>query len=242
MQTLGTAAVSYKGSLGQDLTFVHMAEGPGVQPGGLEVFQGAGRVAVRLGLSFECAVEYPQLKAALFCIPAEETGQIAVFAQTGVAYAVDHRQWAAVLLHRAAFHLRPEHGDVVRPGKRCELRVEGVMVAVRQKHAHAHGFQTAAAVAQGQLGFDAVVLFIIDVAGQDEEVGFFRFTEAKQSLQGGEGGLAQKAGQMFALGRFAGKAEKGRVQMQVRRVDITYNVHGKPRVVPDRRLPRRGAR
>ena len=111
-----------------------------------------------------------------------------------------------------------------------------------QHVAHAHGFQTAAAVAQGQLGFDAVVLFIIDVAGQDEEVGFFRFTEAKQSLQGGEGGLAQKAGQMFALGRFAGKAEKGRVQMQVRRVDLTSNAHGKPRVVPDRRLPRRGAR
>ena len=50
-------------------------------------------------------------------------------------------------------------------------------------------------------------------------------SEAEKALQGREGGFMQQARQMPALGGLARKALKGRVQMQIGRVDVADGVH-----------------
>ncbi len=124
-----------------------------------------------------------------------------------------------------AFRLRPEHCDVVRPLHGVEPRIQRIVVAVGQKNADAEPVQPFATVAQAKLGFDAVVFLIIDVAGQHQEVGLFRLTEAEQALQSREGGVMQQARQVPPLGSLARKSLKGRVQMQIGRVDVADGVH-----------------
>ena len=64
------------------------------------------------------------------------------------------------------------------------------MVAVGPEDRDAAGLQAHTAVAQGQLGFDAVLFLVVDVPGQDEEVRPQAFAQIEQALQGREGGVA----------------------------------------------------
>ena len=63
------------------------------------------------------------------------------------------------------------------------------MIAVGQKNADAQPVQAFAAVAQAELGFDAVIFLIVDVAGQHQKVGLFSLAETEQALQSREGGV-----------------------------------------------------
>ena len=70
-----------------------------------------------------------------------------------------------------------------------------------------------------------MVFLIVDIAGQYQKIWLFSLAEAEKALQGREGGFMQQARQMAALGGLARKALKGRVQMQIGRVDVADGVH-----------------
>lgn len=202
-----------------------MAQSPGVQTRGFEIFQGAGGVTVCFGLAFHCAVQHAQLKTVMSRIAVEKAGQIAAFLGFGVADAVNDGQRRAVFFQHMSRRFGTEDRDVVGPLHGRKARSQRIMIAVRQKDANAEVFQTLAAVAQFELGFDAVIFLIVDIAGQHQKIRFFSLAKTKESLQSRECGLRAEGAQEAFLLQPRGKGLKGRVQMQIGRVDVPNNVH-----------------
>ena len=110
-------------------------------------------------------MQHAQLEAVIPRVAFEQAGQIAALPGPGVADAVDNGQRSAVFFQNMPFRFRAENRDVVRPFHGVEARIQRVVIAVGQKYADAQSVQTVAAVAQLELGFDAVVFLIVDIAG-----------------------------------------------------------------------------
>lgn len=155
-------------------------------------------------------MQHAQLEAGCVRLAVEKEGQIAGLPDTGMADAVDHGQRGPVPAQHMLLGLRAEDGHVVGPVHGLQPRVQRVMVAVGPEDGDAAGLQAQAAVAQGQLGFDAVLFLIVDVPGQDEEVRPQAFAQVEQALQGREGGVAQLRLQGLP-GIGAAQAQKGGV-------------------------------
>lgn len=163
--SLGVARIGDKGVARQDAAFVHMAEGPGIQTGGAQVVQRAGGVPFLCGAAFHAAMQHAQLEAVRVRLAMEKEGQVAGLPDTGMADAVDHGQGGLVPVQHMLFGLRAEDGHVVGPVHGLQPRIQRVMVAVGQEDGDAAALQAQTAVAQGQLGFDAVFFLIVDVPG-----------------------------------------------------------------------------
>ena len=222
---LGVAGIGDEGAAGQDAAFVHMAQGPGIQTGGAQVGQRAGGVPVLRGAAFHAAMQHAQLEARHIRLTVEEERQVAGLPDAGMADAVDHGHGGPVPVQHMLPGLRAEDGHVAGPVHGLQPRIQRIMVAVGPEDGDAAGLQAQTAVAQGQLGFDAVFFLIVDVPGQDEEVRPQLFAQVEQALQGREGGVAQLRLQGLS-GIAAGQAQEGGVQMQVGGVDVTEAVHG----------------
>ena len=225
VESLGVAGIGDEGMAGQDAAFMHMAQGPGIQPGGTQIVQRAGGVPVLRGAAFHAAMQHAQLEAIRLRLTVEEVGQVAGLPDAGMADAVDHGQGGPVPVQHMLLGLRAEDGHVVGPVHGLQPRVQRVMVAVGPEGGDAAGLQAQAAVAQGQLGFDAVLFLIVDVPGQDEEVRPQLFAQVEQASQGREGGFAQLRLQGLP-GIGTAQAQEGGVQMQVGGVDVSEAVHG----------------
>ena len=100
----------------------------------------------------------------------EHAGKIAAFFDFFVADAVHHGHNLTIFFNGVAFGFRPENGHVVWPLHGSKARRKRIVIAVGQKNAHPGIAQAAAAVAQLELGFYAVVLLIIHVARKNEKI------------------------------------------------------------------------
>ena len=229
VQALGVAAVGNEAVPLPLAALMNMAQRPGVKPAAAQIVERAGGIAVGRVFAFHGTVQDAQLKDLLRIVAPEELGQIAAFAGTGMADAVDHGNGLPVPFQHMALHIRAEDGHVVRPVYGRETGGKRIVIAVGHEDPDAEGLQAAAAVPQGKLGLGAVVFLIVDVARQHEEVGAFFLTETKKALKGGEGGLLHEPREMPVLGGLPGQPLKGGVQMQVSRVNVPHDVHALPR-------------
>ena len=196
-----------------------------IQTGGAQIVQRAGGVPVLRGAAFHAAMQHAQLEAGCVRPAVEKEGQVAGLSDAGMADAVDHGKGSPVPVQHMLFGLRAEDGHVVGPVHGLQPRVQRVMVAVGPEDRDAAGLQAHTAVAQGQLGFDAVLFLIVDVSGQDEKVRPQALALVEQALQGREGGVAQLRLQGLS-GIGTAQAQEGGVQMQVGGMDVSEAVHG----------------
>ena len=225
VESLGIAGIGDEGMARQNAAFVHMAQSPGIQTGGTQIVQRAGGVPVLRGAAFHAAMQHAQLEAIRLRLAVEEEGQVAGLPDAGMADAVDHGKGSPVPVQHMLFGLRAEDGHVVGPVHGLQPRVQRVMVAVGPEDRDAAGLQAHTAVAQGQLGFDAVLFLIVDVPGQDEKVRPQALALVEQALQCREGGVAQLRLQGLS-GIGTAQAQEGGVQMQVGGMDVSEAVHG----------------
>ena len=89
----------------------------------------------------------------------------------------------------AAFRFFAEKGNVVGPAQSFEPGGVGIVVTVHQKHAHAECFQAAAAFVEHELGPEALIFLIADVASEKKKIGALGLAEIKKPGCGREGGF-----------------------------------------------------
>ena len=87
-----------------------------------------------------------------------------------MADAVHHGHDLTVFFNRVAFGFGPENGHIVWPLHCRKARGERVVVAVGQKNPHPGIAQALAAVAQFELGFYAVIFFVVYIARKNEKI------------------------------------------------------------------------
>ena len=115
-------------------------------------------------------MQHAQLKTLVLLAAPEHTGKIAAFLYLGMADAVYHRHNLTVFFNRVAFGFGPENGHIVWPLHCRKARGERVVVAVGQKNPHPGIAQALAAVAQFELGFYAVIFFVVYIARKNEKI------------------------------------------------------------------------
>ena len=115
-------------------------------------------------------MQHAQLKALVLLAAAEHAGKIAAFLDFFMADAVHHGHHLTIFFNGVALGFRPKNGHVVWPLNGSKARRKRIVVAVGQKNPHPGIAQAAAAVAQLELGFYAVVFLIIDIACKNEKI------------------------------------------------------------------------
>ena len=141
-----------------------------------------------------------------------------------VAHPIDHGPLRLVRKHRETLDLRAEPDAPCRQVQAGLPAVQWVMVAVADEGAYTGPVELRQPIDEAQLGPQAPVRSVIDVAGDQQGIHLLLEAEIDDVPVGVEGGAAQGIGDVG--GSLVADALERAVQVQIGRVDEAESGHG----------------